>query len=274
MNTCYLEDCNSLVIARKMCSKHYTRFMQHGDPHYTIRQSRDGACMVEDCSARIYATQLCSRHYHENRRAVRAGEACDAEGCAQGVAVAGLCRKHYAKRHAKEYDFTCVICGLSEKRKFNASGRKVSTCGPECKAKLTAKTKQYGGGSRLSRAVKGKNLSEFIEIIKSRVNTSAEGCWVWAGFWQKNGYGNTKCNGQTWSVHRLVAYMTHAEYSDSLPVHHTCSNRACCNPEHLRIVTPQENSAEMMERNYYLRRIEGLESALRQLDPGHHLLAR
>jgi polyhydroxyalkanoate synthesis regulator phasin len=38
------------------------------------------------------------------------------------------------------------------------------------------------------------------------------------------------------------------------------------NPEHLQIVSPNENIAEMLERTYYKERIKELEENIRQLD--------
>ena len=257
-----------------MCSKHYIRFMQHGDPHHVSRMKRAGECMVERCGRPVHATRLCSRHYEAQRRAVRAEEECRLAGCARGVFSSGLCKKHYAESIAKEYDFTCVVCGLSERRKLNSNGNKTSTCGPNCKSLLIAQTKQYGGSSRISVSVRERNVDEFLRLIKSRTDTNEHGCWVWSGFLDKNGYGNTRCNSQTWYAHRLVAHMVLTNYSESLPVHHVCANRACCNPDHLRVVTPQENSAEMMERNHYLRRIAELERVVLELAPGHEVLSR
>ena len=66
--------------------------------------------------------------------------------------------------------------------------------------------------------------------------------------------------------------MVNAGWEPHLAVHHACANRACCNPDHLRVVTPAENAAEMFERNSYIRRIAALEAALAELDPTHPLM--
>lgn len=57
------------------------------------------------------------------------------------------------------------------------------------------------------------------------------------------------------------------------PVHHKCAEPLCFNPIHLQVVQPHENTAEMLERRYYLQRIADLETALRLVAPSHPLVA-
>lgn len=270
--TCSVDGCKSDILAREMCSKHYTRFMKHGDPHYVARVKVRGLCEVEACGREVYCKKLCSRHYDAQVRARRRQILCVVEGCSEGQLSKGMCKRHYSKSVAKTYDFKCVVCGFEELRKYNANGRKVATCGPGCKRELIATKNEFGGKSRLSVAVRNRHVDEFLRLIQSRVLVDRNGCWLWQGFIEKSGYGNTRCNSVTWYTHRLVASMTNQKYSETLPVHHACSVRACCNPKHLNVVTHQENNAEMFERNYYLRRIAALESELRNVDPNNDML--
>ena len=71
----------------------------------------------------------------------------------------------------------------------------------------------------------------------ANVKPDAEtGCWMWVGVRFTNGYGRF---GQE-RAHRLVLALG-APIPDHLQVDHRCTVRACCNPEHLRVVTRRQN---------------------------------
>jgi hypothetical protein len=53
-----------------------------------------------------------------------------------------------------------------------------------------------------------------------------------------------------------------------------CANSKCVNPEHLEPVTAAANMAEMLARNYLVRRIRELEQALDAIQSDHPLLAQ
>ena len=65
--TCSVDKCEAVVVARGWCSKHYTRWKKHGDPHNAgpIVQSRAGVCEVEHCGNPIDARRMCRRHYQK-----------------------------------------------------------------------------------------------------------------------------------------------------------------------------------------------------------------
>jgi hypothetical protein len=89
--------------------------------------------------------------------------------------------------------------------------------------------------------------------LASYIPDHATQCWVWPGSTDANGYGIA------WAVPEPYGYMrtVHAhryfydllvgpvEPDDATPrdVHHRCPQRACWNPFHLELVTPQEHKA-------------------------------
>ena len=77
-----------------------------------------------------------------------------------------------------------------------------------------------------------------------------------------------------WQAHRVAFHASSdGQLLDGLPIHHKCATRACVNPDHLQAVTQLENTAEMMARAAYVRRIDELERALSAVAPGHPLLS-
>lgn len=64
------------------------------------------------------------------------------------------------------------------------------------------------------------------------------GCWVWIGAMFNTGYGNV--DGITTS-HRFMWETMVGPIADGLVIDHLCSNRACCNPDHLEPVTQRVN---------------------------------
>lgn len=88
-----------------------------------------------------------------------------------------------------------------------------------------------------------------------------------------SGYVYVKHNNKANRAHRLMASAKYRKPIDLLDsVHHSCSKRACVNPEHLFEVTQNENTVEMLERKAYKKRIADLEDALRSIDPENALL--
>ena len=54
--------------------------------------------------------------------------------------------------------------------------------------------------------------------------------------------------GQRVRVHRLIWEYHYGSIPDGADVLHSCDDRRCCNPDHLNLGDPMQNTADMYER--------------------------
>lgn len=89
------------------------------------------------------------------------------------------------------------------------------------------------------------NLADRAALVKKRLVENEDGCWVWQGCRTSDGYGKITIAGEPHYAHRimLAAYLgRELPHFLTLQTDHRCRERACCNPDHLELVTPQENA--------------------------------
>lgn len=60
------------------------------------------------------------------------------------------------------------------------------------------------------------------------------GCWIWQGTIDQDGYGRYRANGQDRLAHR-VAY-ENVYGPTKYPLHHLCHERKCMRPDHLQSI--------------------------------------
>lgn len=88
--------------------------------------------------------------------------------------------------------------------------------------------------------------AEWVERIKSRCDISPTGCWLWRGFKQHKGYGQTCYRNKNAFVHRRMFMIANGIKSlkTEKSVCHSCDVRHCCNPEHLWLGNAAANNMD------------------------------
>lgn len=66
-------------------------------------------------------------------------------------------------------------------------------------------------------------------------------CWNWVGPVHSNGYGIFNLGSRQQLAHRVVPDLLGQRVQYGSVVMHTCGNRLCCNPAHLRVVSRSEH---------------------------------
>lgn len=87
-----------------------------------------------------------------------------------------------------------------------------------------------------------------------RVQRGGDGeCWLWVGWIRHDGYGALTVRGRHWAAHRLAYVLVNGEIPAGAFILHSCDERRCCNPAHLRIGTREDNTQDAIDRDRLAR---------------------
>ena len=255
--TCKEDGCERKILARKMCSSHYSQW------HRT-----------EGGKERTYTCIGCGIEY-TTRRKPRGGRTFCTKPCqqlwmrtdegAQARKVEGY--KTYVRTILNTYR-RCANCD----KEFFVTGALLTCCSDQCAEEWKRKA-ALDRRPPLRKACEENDHEGILEAIEELANKTKSGCWEWP---QLTAYGYPKASigGKVIAIHRLSLEAKHGAPLGSQSAHHMCANTKCVNPEHLQPVTHRENVAEMITRRAYVDRIAELEEVIKELAPDHEVLNR
>ena len=87
-----------------------------------------------------------------------------------------------------------------------------------------------------------------LEFWKEVYNEDPRACWEWGRAKISTGYGSLVFNGKKRLAHRVAYESINGPIKNGLHILHECDNPACCNPNHLRLGTNQDNIADSMKK--------------------------
>ena len=89
-------------------------------------------------------------------------------------------------------------------------------------------------------------MKRFFEKVDFTENLTT--CWIWTACLNSKGYGLISINGELKLAHRISFMLKNGEIPKGMVIMHTCDNRKCVNPEHLRMGTIGDNNKDMVEK--------------------------
>lgn len=81
------------------------------------------------------------------------------------------------------------------------------------------------------------------------------GCYLWLGATNVDGYGRFNLNGKIENAHRAAFMQDKGAIPAGMLVLHSCDNRACVNPDHLRLGSDADNSRDKIKRRRVPRKL-------------------
>lgn len=96
--------------------------------------------------------------------------------------------------------------------------------------------------------MKGRQPTELMRVTEFWMSVDRQGedeCWPWTEYVNEDGYGSFYFEGRMVGAHELaITFTTGEKRLPELDTCHSCGNRICCNPKHLRFDTRLSNVAD------------------------------
>jgi len=81
-----------------------------------------------------------------------------------------------------------------------------------------------------------------LRRLIAMVRIASNGCWIWRGCRDRDGYGRFFMRGTMWMAHRAAYTLFIREIAPGACLDHRCRKPACVNPWHLDEVSRGENT--------------------------------
>lgn len=166
---------------------------------------------------------------------------CSANNCDKASKLTkGLCKKHYLQfwRTGSPETIRKNYCQVSdcEEKNFGKGLCQKHYCRKRAHGSPLISNHNFGTGKT------------FEQRFWSRVAITADTnrCWIWQGAGKP--YGRVYFNGKYYGTHQIALYLSTGEMPNDETLH-SCDNKICCNPKHLRDGTHQENMNDAKERH-------------------------
>lgn len=126
---------------------------------------------------------------------------------------------------------------MSENCSIDGCGRRAGPRRGWCNAHYK-RWRKYGDPTLISRRPPGTALS-FLQGVAAVFDSDE--CLIWPYRLSKNGYGTLRTGAKNRYAHRVLCEIIHGTPPNALDAAHSCGNRACVNPRHLRWASRSDN---------------------------------
>lgn len=162
---------------------------------------------------------------------------CSLSGCNQPHSCKGYCARHYKQNKGRGQG--CSVKGCMARHE----------CRGFC-SRHYVRFRAHGDPlfTKLPRGDGDTPEQRFWSRVDKTPGHGPNGdCWHWLGKPMNNGYGSLYWYGKNHRAHR-VAWMLVKGVMPQMDLLHSCDNRLCCNPSHLREGTHRDNTKDMLIR--------------------------
>lgn len=172
---------------------------------------------------------------------MRENKVCSVVGCEVKSHARGMCNPHYLKvrRHGDPH--------YKHEMKNKGKACSVEGCDKQpvahklCAAHY-ARLRRNGDPNISQRDVKIGSVEErfWYRVVKDPDHP--KGCWEWSGSLSSKGYGQMSVDNKPKRCYKVSYEIHFGEVPQGLHIDHSCLNKQCVHPDHLRLATNKENS--------------------------------
>lgn len=88
------------------------------------------------------------------------------------------------------------------------------------------------------------------ERFWQKVNKT-DSCWLWTGARLRTGYGSIRIKKKSERAHRIAYQIAVGDIPEGCLILHSCDNKICVNPSHLKVGDHRDNTLEAIERGLH-----------------------